>query len=331
VTDGAVKTELAVNSDFIDPVMSCEAISDALSLIKAAGFTHVHWCHDWETEYMYTSFEMEKIKKLTEENGLAVNGIHASEGGVRARHVNGELRFINRYRNKENRKDYTSPDELTRRAGVELVKNRAELAHALGAHVIVLHMQLPYEELRASESAGREYWDSVMRSLGELEGFCVQRDVKIAFENMICTPQEEQRKQFDRLFGSFSPDFIGFCFDSGHAALVCPEDTLYFAKRYRERLIFLHLHDNDGIAPGMRENDAAHLMADRHRTPFTGIVRWDELAGIVAASPCALPLTLEVVVRYDTREGRLSGLIKAREAGERLDGMVRAHRRTGAR
>lgn len=42
------------------------------------------------------------------------------------------------------RKDYTSTIEYNRVAGVELIKNRVELAHILGTTEIVLHMYLPY-------------------------------------------------------------------------------------------------------------------------------------------------------------------------------------------
>ena len=42
-------------------------------------------------------------------------------------------------------KDYTSSTEYSRLAGLELVKNRVELARVLDAHAIVLHLNLPWQ------------------------------------------------------------------------------------------------------------------------------------------------------------------------------------------
>jgi sugar phosphate isomerase/epimerase len=317
---------LAVNSDVTPSVMSMEAIERDLARLEEAGFTHVQWGHDWEGEYIYSPFEMTQLRRIFEKHHLGVKGVHASEGGKRARKIDGKLFFVNRRRNKENRKDYTSPDEYTRLAGVELIKNRVDLASELGTAEIVLHMQLPYEELRESKDAAEEYWGQSLKSFDELMPYCESRHIKIAMENMICTPAQEQVAQFDRLFARYPKEFLGFCFDSGHCALMCPSDTAFFARRYIDRLIFVHLHDNDGVPDDSRSDDIAILRGDRHRIPFTGIVDWNEVTRLIASSTYELPLTLEIDIHSPDEKGRAIELHQAIEAGKKLDAMVARYR-----
>jgi sugar phosphate isomerase/epimerase len=314
---------LAINTDFGSYVLSICAIEDVLKKIADVGFTHVHWCHDWQTEYLYSSFEMIQIKELLKKYNLKAKGVHATEGGTRARIVNGKLNFVNRYRNLENRKDYTSPNEYTRLAGVELIKNRIDLAYIIGAKEIVLHMQLPYMELRDSEEAKNIYWKQVFRSLDELEAYSKALGVRIAFENMICTPVQDQIKQFDKLFERYDSDFLGFCFDSGHSSLMSLDDHLIFAKRYQSRIISLHIQDNDSIAPELLDDDVAVLKHDKHRAPFTGVINWSHLAKIIAKSPYELPITLEVMIPSKTATEEMEGLKASFDAGNQFSELVK--------
>lgn len=317
---------VAINTDYKNDIPSIEAIEEQLARISEAGFSYVQWVHDWQGEYIYSDIEFIQIKKLLDKYDLKVKGIHASEGGVRARKVDGKLAFINRYRNKENRKDYTSTDEYTRLAGVELIKNRVDLAYVIGAKEIILHMQLPYMELKESEKSREEYWEQVFKSLDELENYCKAMGVRIALENMICTPIEYQIKQFDKLFNRYDHDFLGFCFDSGHSALMSPDDRLIFAKRYLDRIIALHLHDNDGIDADALDNDVEVLKGDKHKIPFEGVIEWEKLAKIIAKSPYELPITLELTIVEESIEKEMERLRKAKASGERLNKLVKGYR-----
>ena len=44
--------ELAINTCFLAASGSPEA---HLRAIAEAGFTHVHWCHHWRTDFLYSS------------------------------------------------------------------------------------------------------------------------------------------------------------------------------------------------------------------------------------------------------------------------------------
>ena len=98
--------------------------------------------------------------------------------------------------------------------------------------------------------------------------------VRIALENLICTPQKYQDEQFDLLFDRYSDDFLGFAWDSGHGALMCREDYYHFLKKYNDRLYATHLQDNESI----------------------GILDWDLIAKHLAKAPLELPADFEVCI-----------------------------------
>ena len=74
-----------------------------LRLIGEAGFTHLHWCHQWNTDYLYSTYEIAQYKKWLQEYGLKLLGIHGSMG---------------------QEKMWFSFDEYQRKSGVLLVLNR---------------------------------------------------------------------------------------------------------------------------------------------------------------------------------------------------------------
>ncbi len=315
---------VAINTNYKNDISIIEAIEEQLKNIADAGFSHVQWGHDWRGEYIYSNIEMVQIKQMLGKYNFKLKGLHAAEGGIRNSLENGNLDFGHRYKN---RKDYTSLNEYTRLAGVELIKNRIDLAYMIEAKEIVLHMQLPYVELRENEDFKKRYWEQAFKSFDELESYCKARGVKIAVENLLCTPQQEQIDQFDKLFARYDFDFIGFCFDSGHGTLVSLDDHLFFAKRYKDRIIALHLQDTDGIAPELIEDGLEVLKHDKHALPFTGIINWDELAKIVAQSPYELPVTLEVILKADTYEEEMFNLKDALGKAEKLNEMVKSYRK----
>jgi len=314
---------IAINVEFAEYDLYYDGMEKAVKRAKECGVTHVHWVYDWEDEYMYSKHEMEYIKVLLDKYALKAKSLHATEGGVRGTFVNGKKFFDNRNRLKRIRKDYTSKNEYMRKAGVELVVNRLELAKLIGAEDIVLHMQYPYELLEDNKLEKDAYWEQVFKSFDELEKWCISNGMKIAVENMICTPKEYQFEQFDKLFARYSFDFLGFTFDSGHGALMC-EDTIEFAKRYQDRLIAVHLHDNQG--PDLSKSDdpdTAILASDSHAIPFTGVMDWEGLTEVIAKSPYELPLNLELVMSGEVTEEKQRDFIKsAVEAGNKLTKMV---------
>ena len=82
-----------------------------LKMIAEAGFTHVHWCHHWNTDFLYGKYEIEQCSKWLKEFGLRLTDIHGSDG---------------------QEKSWYSPVEYQRKAGVELVLNRLQMMDAMG-------------------------------------------------------------------------------------------------------------------------------------------------------------------------------------------------------
>ena len=311
---------IAYATDFAGETTSVQELYQTLKKIADAGFSHVHWCHEWCADYTYSLPEMLQIRGWMNELGLKCKGIHATEG---MRMPKTKTRFY--YRCQEyTRRDYTSENEYNRQAGVELLRNRIQMADILGTDAIVLHMQMPYRSFEEDPAFKERYFTQVFKSFDELEEECRHRGVRICVENMLGTPNHHQIDQFDRLFKRYSSDFVAFCFDSGHA-LVTGKDPLEFARRYQDRLYMMHLSDNHGLKSEECWEDSNQMgLCDEHKNPFHGIFEWDGFAKIVAASPYELPIVLEVAKRDADEQEFLKESV---ESGERFTQMVLDYRR----
>lgn len=316
----------SINSDYNNDILSWEETERQLENIAKAGFTHIQWIHDWEGEYLYSQSEMFHAKKLLDKLGLKAHSIHASEGGVRTKKNNGEIVFNNRYRYSEIRKDYTSVNEFQRLAGVDLLKNRVDFCSAIGAEVMVLHLQLPYKMFEESEKDKEIYYAQVFKSFDELEPYAKAAGVRVAIENLICTPAHHQEDEFDRLFARYDSDFMGFCFDSGHATLQCRDNYYHFLDKYNDRLYATHLQDNDSISEDLADNDTEVLLHDAHRVPFDGVLDWDKMAQYVAKAPLDLPADFEVGIGGATPEEEFKLLVDCREKAEKFYNMVLSYK-----
>src|SRR5437867_2440189 len=107
---------LSITTDFARDTGNPEPY---LCEIAEAGFSHIHWCHHWNTDFMYCAAEIDQIGVWLKALHLQLLDIHASDG---------------------REKNWTSEREYERLAGVELVRNRIDMASALGADAIVMHV-----------------------------------------------------------------------------------------------------------------------------------------------------------------------------------------------
>ena len=269
---------LAIGTDYEGRSKRIEDIEMCLREIAEAGISHVHWCFEWTGDYIYSKAEMYQIREWMEKYGLKAKSLHASNGSNC-----GDTKQKGHYR-----KDYTSEMESNRIAGRELIENRVELAHIIGATEIVLHMYLPFLDFQNKPESKEVFYRQVLRSLDELEPFCKERNVRICIENLFEAPGELQLEQFDLLFARYPKEFLGFCLDTGHANLVWGDSFIeVLAERYKDRLFSIHMHDNKGWGdePGC---------GDAHRLPGEGNIDWKRLMGVLRTSAYELPWTLEV-------------------------------------
>ncbi len=322
----------SVNSDYNNDLHSWAQIERQVKNIAKAGFTHIQWIHDWDGEYLYSPSEMFQVRDLLRDCGLRAHTIHASEGGKRTVIRDGVPVFRNGERFSEIRKDYTSANEYTRLAGVDLLKNRIDLCSHIGASAMVLHMQMPWQWFEENPQNKEDYFRQVYKSFDEIAPYAKAAGVRIALENLICTPMRLQEEQFDRMFDRYDDDFLGFTFDSGHATLVCGSDYLYFLKKYHSRLYATHLQENHGIDPAFSTDPTKALTSDSHWVPMDprggGLIDWDEIARWVAKAPLDLPADFEVGIYGDTEEQELEQLTACRAVAERFYQMVLSHKST---
>ncbi|NJD58056.1 MAG: sugar phosphate isomerase/epimerase [Anaerolineae bacterium] len=187
-----------------------------LRRIAEAGFTHVHWCHHWSNDYLYSDDEIGEIKAWFKQFNLLLLNLHASQG---------------------REKYWVSFDDTRRLAGLELVKNRIAMPARLGGNVTIIHIPTTEpHELRTARMV------QIRRSLDELEAFTRSRAVRMALENM----DGDEFLVLETLLAEYDPVYLGLCFDSGHANLGGP--GLEKLDQLKGRLIALHLHDNDGVS-----------------------------------------------------------------------------------
>lgn len=277
---------------------------------------------------------MFQARDVLKHYGIHAHSIHASEGGIRGYRVDGQLFFDNRYRLMNIRKDYTSENEYLRLAGVDLLKNRIDLCSVIGASVMVLHMQLPYMMFEEDPEGKKRYYQQVFKSFDETREYARAAGVRIALENMICTPQKYQDEQFDLMFDRYDDDFLGFAYDSGHCALMCREDMYHFLKKYYKRMYATHLQDNESISDELlyQEDgdraDAEVLKHDKHWIPNVdggrkeGILDWKLIADYVAKAPLDLPADFEIMLSGKDNDDEISQLKECRHQAEIFYQMV---------
>jgi sugar phosphate isomerase/epimerase len=302
---------LAFTTDFSGESRSTVKIKQTLEKIARTGFTHIHWCHEWSGDYLYSVYEMFQIKAWCKELDLKVKGIHASQGVSREPfNPDNPVEIFT-----DDTKHYASLNEYNRLAGVELVKNRVDLAQALDAGAIVLHFGQPFEIFEVNEEYRNRVYCQAMKSFDELEYYCKTRGIVICLENASTTPRKHTAYELDTLFKRYDKDFLGFCFDTGHGNVACKANCLEYAERYNDRLFMIHIHDNHGER-------------DEHILPFDGTFNWEGFAKVLARSPYELPVLMEP--SYKNNGDEQEWLDKAFSVGNRFSEMVMQYRKNPA-
>jgi sugar phosphate isomerase/epimerase len=248
--------------------------SPYLRRIADAGFSYIHWCHQWNTDFLYSRWEIEQIQKWLEEYGLQLLDLHGSAG---------------------NEKNWGSSQEYQRLAGLELVRNRIEMTAHLSADVVIMHVPGDPDSI------------PVRKSLDALEPFARERNVRIAIEN-------GNFEAIRKLLSEYDSGYVGLCYDSGHGNVSA--DGLDHLESIKDRLISVHLHDNDGTS-------------DQHKLLFSGTVDWERLARIMAGSAYTKCVSMEVTMARTGIEDEGLFLAEAFETGTRFSRMIEEEKRMG--
>ena len=250
--------DIAINTDFLGGTGSPEP---RLKAIAEAGFTHLHWCHQWNTDFLYSRSELDQYSKWLRGFGLQLLDIHGSAG---------------------QEKCWFSTEEYRRQAGVELVLNRIIMLHELGGtgslmmHAPALRNNMP----EVDPKSVRAQYDSLKRSLDELLPVLEKYSVRIAIENL----RNDTFELIAETMRDYPEKYLGITYDSGHGN-IAEGKGLARLEPLKNRLQALHLHDNDGSG-------------DQHQAPFYGTVDWKRLVKIIAGSSYkGRPLSFELSLR----------------------------------
>ena len=203
---------LAMTSNYLAQVGNARRY---LRRIAEAGFSHVHWAHEWSTDYLYSPADLDRIAAWLDECGLRLGHVHASEG---------------------DRSDWMADDDARRRAGVALLDNRMAMAERLGGDVVIVHMR----RVGPTDPAERDaYFSAVWTSLDELREPARSHGVRLAVEN-----GPENFDDVQQVLPRYEDTYVGLCYDTGHGNMI--PDGLDRLEALRGRLLSVHVQDNNG-------------------------------------------------------------------------------------
>ena len=288
--------DIAINTDFLGDTGSPK---ERLKAIAEAGFTHLHWCHQWNTDFLYSRSELAQYAEWFREFGLQLLDVHGSAG---------------------QEKCWFSTVEYERQAGVDLVINRIVMLYELGGTgSLMMHIPAFRDQEGADPSLASRQFEVLKRSLDELMPVLEKYSVRIAVENM----PSDTFELIGRVMKEYPEKYFGITYDSGHGN-IAEGKGMDRLEPYKNRLQALHLHDNDSFS-------------DLHQPPFYGTVDWQRMVKILAESSYkGRPLSFEVAMRKtpfyedELKLNQKPGKIRAflADAHERCEKVVKLYEET---
>ncbi len=136
---------------------------------------------------------------------------------------------------------------LANRLGAKLektLKKDITIAAKFGFKCVVMHL-------------GGDYSNVGFERLKRLLKFAEKKNVPLALENL------SDDRAFCYIMENFRHPYLKFCYDAGHNNAFHPETD--YLKKFGDRLICVHLHDNDG-------------KRDMHTLNEFGTINWQNLA-----------------------------------------------------
>ncbi len=157
---------------------------------------------------------------------------------------------------------------------LDFMKSLIHACHQIQVDKFILHV-----------TVGNQAPEVNQEGLARIQSLCdyaKSLGVHICFENI------EPLPHLQAVMDSIRDPFHGFCWDIGHN--ICYTPDIDMLKRYGDRLMCLHIHDNRGVTqPGNID-----YRDDLHLLPFDGILDWDWYAAQLNRYQYRGPVTLEV-------------------------------------
>lgn len=257
----------SITSDMFDYTFG-PSMAEKLAMFRGVGFRHVHWCDDWDNERHYSRRDMAKLGEALHQAGLRCIDVH----GTATRRVR-----------------IDAPDPARRALYTRLLENRVEFCASVGGDAVVVH---PPSQGRTG-FVGRERLRRVAEAFDGVRDRCEKLGVRLAVENM------GNRSSFSVdilgwFFDRYPPEFVGWCFDAGHAHQAGDARRL---RTFADRLCVLHLHDNHG-------GD------DEHQPPFFGTIDWPATMTWIKQTGYAKPANFEITHREHLFDGTMKQYLR---------------------
>jgi sugar phosphate isomerase/epimerase len=236
-------------------------LDEALRQIAGAGF---RWVEIWADGFHLDprlDVDIDALCRLLDELGLRVHSVHTPFSGLNLGH----------------------PEQGDRAQWRQLIGASIRQAGALGAVAAVVHPSghrepLPEELHPASRQAVRDL-------VAELVEIAAESGTRVALENMIDYGFWRYGRSLAELSADFPDPRIGFCLDTGHAA-INGLDPVEEIRAAGPRLISIHAANNDG-------------RSDLHYPPTEGALDWARIEAALQEAGYQGKLVLETAARGD--------------------------------
>jgi sugar phosphate isomerase/epimerase len=164
----------------------------------------------------------------------------------------------------------------------EILKNEIALCPRLGAKILVVHpVSLGFTAHTWDYSYEKPFDAALFSRLERYLSLAAEHGVMLALEN---GPMKVLEDVVDYVVKKNLRDNLGICVDTGHASMHMdrdPENVLKHLGTFRDHLLQLHIHDNQG-------------KTDDHIIPGRGRISWPEVMAILGEKKQSLPFVFEL-------------------------------------
>ena len=236
-------------------------LDESLRRIAGAGFRSVElWADGCHLDPRLDP-DLDAIRRLLADLGLDAHAVHTPFGGLNIGHPT-----------------LGDPAVWSRLVGESIRQAGALGANACVVHVSSYQQPLPEHLIPDARAAVRDL-------VADLVSVAESAGTRVALENMIAREYWRQGTTLAELAADFPDPRVGFCLDTGHAALNGASQTAE-VNAAGERMISIHAANNDGTG-------------DQHTPPTEGIIDWSEVTRALAGIGYRHHLVLETNGRGD--------------------------------
>lgn len=169
---------------------------------------------------------------------------------------------------------FGSRDRQVHEYARDCLQEGLEIAAVLRARIAVLHVGFSNH---IPPSRVGEWKDRFVEGIREIVSNAEEEEIILALENTY----ESDGTILREILDAVDSPWLRFCADLGHAACfsrMAPEEWI---ESFKDRLVLLHFHDNDGLD-------------DQHAACGEGVVGYDQVYEALKTADISCPVVLEV-------------------------------------